>query len=508
MKENGKWKIRRLFGLDSRLNTPGGTVLNPFLYSVRVGQTFEANGTECDKNGVCAPPYQDINIKRYIFEDYCRGTVRNDLMLVELETPAEFNDFVQPLCLPLTSPPLSSLTGQYVITAGWGLQDGTNKKSLSKKLLYIVTPILNPSTCMFQYIYFERNKQFCLDTPSRMTICDGDSGGAAIMFQRRDGVRRAYFIGVVSYQKKFCTFSPVFTSVQYFLDKILSKTDTNSTLWKSLQKNCGKTRFDPRNQEEDEDRIINGTAAMLGQFPWSVRLGTIYKTRYRFHCGGSLITTTFVISAAHCNEYGNIARVGQTYETMGPQYEPFGGCAPPYQDIKIKKYIFEDYCRVSHVDDLMLLELVRPAKLNNFVQTICLPPSSLPITSLIGKYVVVSGWGLRNGTDLNSTPKNLFYMVTPVLDPDECSLNFTNFDRKRQFCLNKLNNFVQTICLPPSSLPITGLIGKHVVVPGWGPRNGTDPSSKPKNLFYMVPPVFDPDECSLHITHLDRKRQF
>lgn len=47
--------------------------------------------------------------------------------------------------------------------------------------------------------------------------------------------------------------------------------------------------------EESEGRITNGQAASDGQFPYQVGLSL-----NGVWCGGSLISTTYVLTAAHC----------------------------------------------------------------------------------------------------------------------------------------------------------------------------------------------------------------
>jgi secreted trypsin-like serine protease len=45
--------------------------------------------------------------------------------------------------------------------------------------------------------------------------------------------------------------------------------------------------------------IVNGTPAAAGEYPWQVAIYT-GTTPERFHCGGSLVAPTIVVSAAHC----------------------------------------------------------------------------------------------------------------------------------------------------------------------------------------------------------------
>ncbi|XP_018572118.1 trypsin-2-like [Anoplophora glabripennis] len=245
--------------------------------------------------------------------------------------------------------------------------------------------------------------------------------------------------------------------MKYFALRILSllfstaygQTSVNSTLWKNLPRDCGKTRFNDSVVEEMDDRIINGTEAKLGQFPWMARLGiTRENASPIFFCGGSLISRIFVISAAHCTDMGDIVRLGQTYETDGTECDEKGDCAPPYQDIKIKSYIFEDFCRLSIRNDIMLLELDKPAELNDFVQPICLPRVSIPLSSLVGKNIITSGWGQQNGTDDTSYPQKLMYIIVSVQNMKKCIPLFPIFDRNSQFCLTRPND--KSVCFGDS----------------------------------------------------------
>ncbi|XP_018572103.1 chymotrypsinogen 2-like [Anoplophora glabripennis] len=207
----------------------------------RLGQTYETNGTECDQNGACAPPYQDIKIKSYLFEDFCKRSFQNDIVLYQLDKPAELNDFVQPICLSRISIPLSSLVGENIITSGWGRQIRTDPTSNPQKLMYIAVPVQDMRKCIPLYYHFDRNTQFCLTRPNDKSVCFGDSGSGAVKFMKIDGERRAHLIGITSYVKKDCSLYPVFAFVENHLDRILIQ--INKHLHKNI-KACRLTVID------------------------------------------------------------------------------------------------------------------------------------------------------------------------------------------------------------------------------------------------------------------------
>jgi secreted trypsin-like serine protease len=46
-----------------------------------------------------------------------------------------------------------------------------------------------------------------------------------------------------------------------------------------------------------DERVIGGITAYRGQFPWQVALRV---ENYSYFCGGSLISSKWVLTAAHC----------------------------------------------------------------------------------------------------------------------------------------------------------------------------------------------------------------
>lgn len=69
---------------------------------------------------------------------------------------------------------------------------------------------------------------------------------------------------------------------------------------------CGVTK-------ESAGRIVGGTPARRGQYPWMALLGYLQRgNQISFNCGGSLITSRHVLTAAHCiNHMLYLVRLGE-----------------------------------------------------------------------------------------------------------------------------------------------------------------------------------------------------
>jgi Trypsin len=64
-------------------------------------------------------------------------------------------------------------------------------------------------------------------------------------------------------------------------------------------------QFKILNCELSTGLIVGGTKAKKNEFPHMGNIGRVEDGRLSFICGGSLIAEKFVLTAAHCNDYGS-----------------------------------------------------------------------------------------------------------------------------------------------------------------------------------------------------------
>ncbi|CAG9789267.1 unnamed protein product [Diatraea saccharalis] len=182
--------------------------------------------------------------------------------------------------------------------------------------------------------------------------------------------------------------------------------------------------------ENAADRIIGGTRAALGQFPWIARLGYVLPDDpdIDWMCGGALITDRIVITAAHCipseeEEYAlKYVRLGEHDIRTDPDCE-LSICAPAVQDRGIiNATIHPSFNIPPFHNDLAILRLDIPVDLNDYVAPICLPQNGEQLAGVkIGEIAQAAGWGKINMTT-EERAKILQVVALPIVKPEMCDM--------------------------------------------------------------------------------------
>ncbi|XP_055562762.1 acrosin-like [Falco cherrug] len=137
-------------------------------------------------------------------------------------------------------------------------------------------------------------------------------------------------------------------------------------------------------------RVVGGTDAQPGAWPWIVSIEALLEGGTAHICGGSLISPQWVLTSAHCFiEARNITMwqvvVGATRLTqLGPEAQ--------VRNIK-QLLVHQHFSNITRRNDIALLELEQPVQCNSYVQLACVPDASLRVSELAECYV--SGWGAR-----------------------------------------------------------------------------------------------------------------
>ena len=151
---------------------------------------------------------------------YSSDTLDNDIILMKLQEPLEFNFFVQPACLPNENedPPAKTRC----LVSGWGTVSQRNPK-YAEDLQWADVYISNQTRCKEVYKNLKLNNQItsnmiCADNAKGKDACQGDSGGPLICGQ--DGI--PVLTGIVSFGEGCASaiYPGVYTKVSNYLNWI------------------------------------------------------------------------------------------------------------------------------------------------------------------------------------------------------------------------------------------------------------------------------------------------
>jgi secreted trypsin-like serine protease len=179
--------------------------------------------------------------------------------------------------------------------------------------------------------------------------------------------------------------------------------------------------------------IIGGVVAT--KCPWMVKLGQGVL------CGGCLISPNWILSASHCGiNLGSIAILGAQNFTI---------LEPNQQRIEIKEIIRHPKFGLGPLttlpNDIMLLKLSRPAKINDHVYPICLPNN----WNVAGRNLIVYGWGNTVPSEKINISPNLLQVT--VREADQCKYKINS---QSQICTTASNSPLQTTCFGDSGGPL------------------------------------------------------
>ncbi|NXI60732.1 ACRO protein, partial [Chloroceryle aenea] len=135
-------------------------------------------------------------------------------------------------------------------------------------------------------------------------------------------------------------------------------------------------------------RIVGGTNAQPGAWPWIVSIQDPWRAGTGHICGGSLISSQWVLTAAHC--FKKARHVTKWRVVVGATH--LARLGPEAQVRRIKRLMaHQHYSSGSERNDIALLELDQPVRCSDSVQLACVPDASLHVMELSNCYI--SGWG-------------------------------------------------------------------------------------------------------------------
>merc|ERR1712212_579967 len=155
-------------------------------------------------------------------------------------------------------------------------------------------------------------------------------------------------------------------------------------------------------------RVIAGKQAVPHSWPWQI----LMLKNGRGGCGGSIVSPTIVVTAAHCvhgsehNPSSFSVRVGD-HDTRKSE-----GTEATYQVKRVYKHPSYNPRQLDY--DIALFELARPITFNKYVSPVCLPSADPPV----GTKCYITGWGKTRHP--GSMTNILQQAMLPVVSNDVC----------------------------------------------------------------------------------------
>lgn len=189
--------------------------------------------------------------------------------------------------------------------------------------------------------------------------------------------------------------------------------------------------------------VYGGEATERGDWPWMVAIYINKPTGLKFTCGGTLVSSKTVITAAHC-----MIASTKTYRTdevvlnLGRysliDWSEVGSVSTNVEQI----IIHSDYKkqRDSYDADIAILVMTKRVDFNEFVRPACLWPGPSNIQEIVGKKGVVVGWG-KDGTnhEVSNIPKKVDVPIVDSLTCVQTSEALSQAVSNRTFCAGTLN---------------------------------------------------------------------
>ncbi|QFI37621.1 serine protease [Moritella marina ATCC 15381] len=192
--------------------------------------------------------------------------------------------------------------------------------------------------------------------------------------------------------------------------------------------------------------VVGGVDSKTLELPWQVYI-EIDKNGSRYACGGTLITDTWVVTAAHCLNENDLrdsfTAVKASQVTVYSGGIDRSNSGNQSSNSLSKLIVHPGYSEVTNTDDIALLQLSAPAA--SPAQAIKLMDNGLQIDADIefkagiGNNLVLSGWG-RTSTDGQQSTDILQKSAVTGISDDSCAITWRWAGREANYiCANAFN---------------------------------------------------------------------
>lgn len=162
--------------------------------------------------------------------------------------------------------------------------------------------------------------------------------------------------------------------------------------------------------------IAGGQESAEHEWPWMTAIFRRFPDSRpkTFVCGGSLINTKYVLTAAHCfvNNYvilpasSFVVRLGSHFLDSGEEYTVSN------------LVIHDNHSSSDYFNDIALVRLASEVYITDKIAPICLPYPEMIQDDFVGRLATVAGWG--DTVFRSSGTRILQHVTVPVVSGDDC----------------------------------------------------------------------------------------
>ncbi|KAM7364149.1 proclotting enzyme isoform 2-T2 [Cochliomyia hominivorax] len=180
-------------------------------------------------------------------------------------------------------------------------------------------------------------------------------------------------------------------------------------------------------QEYSTGRIVGGVESPNGQWPWMAAIFLHGPKRTEFWCGGSLIGSKYILTAAHCTRDSRqkpfaarqfTVRLGDI--DLSTDAEPSAPVTFAVKEVRAH----ERFSRIGFYNDIAILVLDKPVRKSKYVIPVCLPRVGRmpPKDRLPGRRATVVGWGTTYYGGKESTSQRQAEL--PIWRNEDCDRSY------------------------------------------------------------------------------------
>ncbi|KAI5633007.1 trypsin domain-containing protein [Phthorimaea operculella] len=221
-----------------------------------------------------------------------------------------------------------------------------------------------------------------------------------------------------------------------FLDQFVKGyKDTAEVQLSVPDESCGRRKI------QYTELITNGLMTKAGDWPWHTAIYKLERNEIRYICGGTLLSKTFVLTAAHCATVRGVPVLPEILSVVLGKYNLIGGDVATQEREVHQVIVHEEFVYNRLDNDIALLKLKSEAVFTDYVQPACLwykdTYKKLPQGNIYGTVV---GWGFDHTDQLSP---QLRQATMPKVSDATCIKSnpvfYGTILNSRKFCAGLLN---------------------------------------------------------------------